>query len=112
MDWTKEVDVALTVCDKNAVIIDMNDKACKTFEKYGGKMLIGKSLFDCHSASSVEKIKNLLNSGTTNTYTIEKNGVKKMIHQMPWYENGLIMGLVEMSIVIPFEMPHFVRSSN
>ncbi|MDD2576134.1 MAG: diguanylate cyclase, partial [Bacteroidales bacterium] len=45
----------------------------------------------------------------TNAYTIEKEGLKKLIYQTPWYENGEFGGLVEFSIVIPMDMPHFVR---
>ena len=45
----------------------------------------------------------------TYAYTIEKNGVKKLIYQIPWYENGEFMGLVEFSLEIPFEMPHYIR---
>jgi len=32
-----------------------------------------------------------------------------MIQQMPWHENGTLAGLVEFSLVIPLELPHFVR---
>ena len=36
--------------------------------------------------------------------------VKKLIYQTPWYkEDGTFGGLIEYSIEIPFEMPHFVR---
>jgi hypothetical protein len=49
-------------------------------------------------------------TGDSNSYTIEKKGVKKLIHQMPWHENGELAGLVEFSLVIPQVMPHFVRS--
>ena len=45
-----------------------------------------------------------------NVYTIEKNGVKKMIFQSPWYKDGIYAGFVELSLEIPFEMPHFIRS--
>jgi len=51
-----------------------------------------------------------LASGETNTYTIEKNGVKKMVHQSPWYEKGQIQGLVELSFEIPPVMAHHVRT--
>ena len=43
-------------------------------------------------------------------YTIEKNGIKKMIYQTPWYENGEYMGFTELSLVIPMEMKHFKRN--
>ncbi len=109
-DWTKEFAAAITVCDINGVILDMNDKSADTFRDNGGGELIGKNLFDCHSPESVEKIRQLISDGLSNTYTIEKNGIKKLIHQSPWYENGKVKGLVEISIIIPAEMPHFKRS--
>src|SRR3989339_631111 len=107
LNWTSEFDAAITVCDEKAIIISMNDKACKTFEKYGGKNLIGKSLYDCHNEKSQQAINELLSSGKKNIYSIEKNGIKKLIHQSPWYKEGKIAGLVELSIEIPFEMEHF-----
>ena len=44
-----------------------------------------------------------------NVYTIEKKGIKKIIYQSPWFHNGEFGGLVELSLEIPFEMPHFIR---
>lgn len=55
------------------------------------------------------KIKQMLAEGGTNSYTIEKEGLKKLIYQSAWFENGKIAGLIELSLVIPEEMPHFVR---
>jgi hypothetical protein len=57
-------------------------------------------------------LKDLLDNEKLNAYTIEKNGIKKLIYQVPWYENGEFGGLIELSMPIPFEMPHFVRESN
>jgi len=51
-----------------------------------------------------------MDGSETNVYTIEKAGIKKMIYQTPWYQNGKVAGLVEISIEIPFDMPHFIRS--
>ena len=45
----------------------------------------------------------------SNVYTIEKNGLKKLIYQSPWYQNGAYAGFIELSLEIPFELPHFVR---
>lgn len=109
IDWAKELNCAVTVTDKDGVIIYMNDKSGKTFEKWGGMGLIGKNLNGCHSPKSIETISKLLNNKETNVYTIEKGGVKKLIYQTPWYKKGEIAGLVELSLVIPFEMPHFIR---
>jgi len=107
--WFELLNIALTVMDNDGKIVYMNEKASKTFLKYGGKELIGKSLYDCHSLNSIEIIQKLLKNKETNAYTIEKNGVKKLIYQTPWYEGEECKGLVELSLEIPFEMPHFVR---
>ncbi len=109
-EWIKEFPVAITVCDRDGIITEMNDKAIRTFAAYGGKELIGKSLYDYHPAHCNDKIRQMLLTGETNAYTIEKNGIKKLIYQQPLKENGEICGVVEMSLELPEEMPHHVRS--
>jgi hypothetical protein len=37
--------------------------------------------------------------------------VKKLIYQTPWMKDGAFAGLVEISLEIPFEMPHYLRKS-
>lgn len=108
-NWEKEFPIAITICDLEGKIVDMNNRSAEVFKDDGGYNLIGQNLFDCHSENSVEIIKDLLANNRTNIYTIEKNGVKKLIYQSPWYENGDIKGLVELSIEIPFEMQHHKR---
>ena len=103
------MDVAITVCDRDGVIVHMNDKAAETFARDGGKALVGRNLWDCHPEAAREKIRRIMATGSSNSYTIEKNGVKKLIHQAPWHENGVPAGLVEFSMVIPLDLPHFVR---
>lgn len=109
-DWLKEFPGAVTVCDANGIILEMNDRAARTFEKDGGYALIGKNLLDCHSDASRGKVQQLLATHEKNVYTIEKNGIKKLIAQVPVTINGEFAGYVELSLEIPFEMPHFVRS--
>lgn len=104
----KELPFAVTVCDINGTIIYMNNKSEHTFIK-NNESLIGKSLFECHSPNSIIKIKELLENGGSNSYTIEKAGLKKLIYQSPWYDNGRIAGLIELSFVIPENMPHYIR---
>ena len=108
-EWIKEFNASITVSDKNGTILEMNDKSCKIFEKDGGRDLIGTSLFDCHPEDANIKIRQLLANKETNIYTIEKNGVKKLIYQAPWFVNSELKGLVELSLEIPFDMPHFLR---
>jgi transcriptional regulator with PAS, ATPase and Fis domain len=108
--WMNSIDVAVTVCDCEGIIIYMNDQAARTFAADGGKALLGKDLWGCHPEAAREKIRRIMETGVSNSYTIEKNGVKKLIHQTPWRENSELRGLVEFSLVIPQVMPHFVRS--
>jgi PAS fold len=109
VDWTKEVPFAVTVADANGVILEMNDSAAVTFEKDGGRELVGKNVLDCHPEPARTQLEAMLLNGTSNIYTIEKNGVRKMIVQTPWRAQGKFAGLVELSIELPQEIPHFVR---
>jgi sensor histidine kinase regulating citrate/malate metabolism len=107
--WIKEFPGGVIICDREGIILEINDKAAKTFEKDGGNALKGKNLLDCHPEPARSKLKDMLEKGQSNIYTIEKNGVKKLIYQSPWYLNGKYAGFAELSLEIPFEMPHFVR---
>lgn len=109
MNYFNELDAAITISDLEGNIIFMNQKAMKTFEKYGGEKLIGQNLKHCHPESAWNKITQMIEAGESNAYTIEKNGVKKIIIQKPWLENDEIKGLAEFSFEIPFEMEHFIR---
>jgi transcriptional regulator with PAS, ATPase and Fis domain len=108
--WVKELKAAITVCDREGVALEMNDRAAATHEKDGGRELIGKSILDCHPERARALFEELLKTGALNVYTIEKDGVKKLIYQAPWYLDGEYRGIVELSLPIPFEVPHFVRS--
>jgi len=107
--WDKEFPGAITVCDTQGKILFMNDRAIRMFAKDGGAELLGKNLLDCHPEPARTKLQVLLDAGGTNAYTIEKKGVKKLIYQSPWYQDGDYAGLVEFGLEIPEEMPHFVR---
>jgi len=108
-NWFNEVPFAITVCDTKGIVLEMNEKSALTFSKDGGKTLIGKSLLDCHSEKSKTMIVEMMQSEMVNIYTIEKNGQKKLIYQCPWYAEGKMAGLVELSLVLPNDIPHFVR---
>ncbi|MDE5712457.1 MAG: PAS domain-containing protein [Muribaculaceae bacterium] len=109
LDWAEETDYAVTICDINCRIIYMNRRSRETFASHGD--IIGKNLLDCHSPASIEKIKKMLSDGSSNVYTISKGGVKKLIFQSPWKINGEIAGLVETSMILPPDMPHYDRDS-
>jgi hypothetical protein len=108
-DMAKELPFAVTVCDTAGIILYMNERSISTFHKYGGDAIIGTSLFLYHHGPAAVKLRELLDKATTNAYTIEKNGIKKIIYQSPWFKAGIFAGLIELSLEIPMEMPHFVR---
>jgi len=108
-EWMHSLDAAITVCDKDGVIVYMNRKSIETFEKDGGKKLMGTNLMLCHSPEAAKKIQEMLISQKENVYTIEKNGIKKLIVQKPVFDHGNFDGLIEMSIILPANMLHFDR---
>lgn len=110
MNWLKEFPAAVTVCDPDGIVLEMNDKAAKTFEGDGGYGLVGANLLDCHPQAAREKLEAMMKTRSKNVYTIEKNGARKLIYQSPWYQNGEYAGFVELSLEIPLELPHFIRS--
>ena len=107
--WVDEFPGAITVCGMDGDIVEMNGRSKETFAKNGGEKLLGRDVRDCHPPAAQVKLEELLESGGRNVYTIEKNGIRKLIYQAPWYENGERMGLVEFSLEIPEKLPHFKR---
>ncbi len=108
-DWVREFPAAVTVCDAAGIILEMNTRAMETFAHDGGADLIGRNVLDCHPEPSRSQLAAMLAGRTSNAYTIEKNGVRKLIYQSPWFEGGEYRGFVELSLVIPEALPHHVR---
>lgn len=107
-EWAEGMACAVTAADKDGVIRYMNRRARETYKKHGN--LIGKSLYDCHGERAAGIIRRLLTEGGTNAYTIEKNGQHKVIYQTAVTDgDGRVEGIVEISMVVPEEMPHYVR---
>ena len=78
----EEADVAVTICDREGRIIEMNEQSRQVNLKPGQSLIV---------------------------YTITKGDKKKLIYQIPWYENGEYAGFMELSMIIPHEMAHYVR---
>jgi transcriptional regulator with PAS, ATPase and Fis domain len=107
--WTQGFPGAVTVCDAQGIILEMNDQSIRMFREQGGANLIGRNLLDCHPAPARAKLQEMLKSQATNVYTVEKNGARKFIYQAPWYADGQFGGIVELVLEIPGTIPHFVR---
>lgn len=105
--WANEINCAITVCDTECKILYMNEMARQTFASHGE--MVGRNMLPCHSERSRQIIDRMLSEGISNSYTITKGGKRKMIYQTPWRKDGIIAGLVEISMIIPDDMPHYNR---
>jgi hypothetical protein len=108
--WIKEFPAAIIVCDRDGIILEMNDIAARSLSKSGGSALIGNNMRGCHSDACLGKLEQILTNPHTNTYINIRNGIQKLIFQSPWYSNGEYSGFVQISFEIPNEIPRFVRS--
>jgi len=108
-DWLLELPAAVTVTDAEGRIVEMNRRAQETFAAEGGAELLGRSLFDCHPEPARARLRALFASQRPNHYTIQKGGRRKIIHQLPWFRDGVFAGMVELSVPLPAELPHFDR---
>lgn len=109
MEWIEKLEASVIVSDKEGKVIYANEMAETTFVKPGEPPLKGRDLMACHNERSREIIRQIMETREKNVYTIEKKGKKKLIYQTPWIENGELKGIVELSLQIPAEMPHFIR---
>ncbi len=107
--WIMDFPGSITVSDADGIIVDMNKDAAESFSKDGGFSLIGKDLFECHPETARSKLKDMFKNQELNVYTIEKKGIKKIIYQTPWYKEGKFAGFIELSLEIPWDLPHFIR---
>ncbi|MBQ9474019.1 MAG: PAS domain-containing protein [Bacteroidales bacterium] len=105
--YFEELPLAITISDAEGNILDMNQRSADVNSH--GEKIIGNNLYNCHPPHAAAIIREMMQSHRTNAYTIEKNGVRKLIYQTPWYDHGEFGGLVELSIELPDNMPHYVR---
>ena len=107
--WVNELAAAITVTDANGRICEMNTHSIATFAGSGGAALVGSDVLACHPETAREKVARLYETPQPNHYTIRDHGQRKIIHQIPWYQDGKFAGVVELSIPIPDKLPHFDR---
>lgn len=108
-DYFENADVAVTICGKDGTILDMNAKSKRTFIKPGEPEIIGKNVLDCHPEPARSLLADMLEDPRTNVYTVEKEGVKKLIFQTPWFDGDEYAGFMELSMVLPEVIPNRVR---
>ena len=106
--YFEEADIAVTICDKEGKIIEMNGQSREVNLK-PGQDLIGKNVLDCHPEPARSLLEHLMTHEEKHVYTITKGSRKKLIYQIPWYQEGAYAGFIELSMIIPEEMPHYIR---
>ncbi|MDP2965282.1 MAG: hypothetical protein Q8N39_04480 [Pelolinea sp.] len=109
INWSKYFPAAITVTNENGTVVEMNDFSVESYRKDGGANLIGDNVIECHKEPSLSKVKKLYEEHALNVYTITKNGKKKLIYQAPYFVEGRFSGMVEISLPLPDEMPHYDR---
>ena len=111
--WLNGLQVAITYCDADGTIQYMNAASLKTFStQEDGDRLVGTNVLDCHPEPARSKLMDLLENPRLNVYTIEKNGRRKMIYQAPVMVDGHFSGIVEISLPLPDDIPHFIRQKS
>ena len=103
--WADELHLAITVSDMDDTIMYMNEKAKRAYPN----AKVGDQLASCHKQVSMDKIDAFKKKDVSNIYTVQRNGIRKFIHQTPWYKDGIVAGLVEFSIEIPTDISHIDR---
>jgi PAS domain-containing protein len=100
---------AVTICTPEGIIEYMNSAAETLLAGHGGRALIGSNVLDCHPAAAREILEGLMRDRRSNTYTSEKNGIRRLVYQFPLFEGGSYSGYGEISFEISFAIPNFVR---
>lgn len=97
----KETAFAVSVCDRNGILTYMNEKSAVLLEKDGGFNLLGRNIFDCHPEPSRSRLKEMMETGETQSYYKGEGESKRLIHQTPVYKDGEFDGFIEIIIPLP-----------
>ncbi len=108
--WIHEFPGSITVCDRAGIIVEMNEQSARAYAAQGGLALLGKNMLDCHPEPARSKVEQMLKAGEKHIDTVEKDGVKRLIYQTPFFVQGEYAGFMELGLEIPSEIPHFIRS--
>jgi len=107
--WVRELPAEIMVCDSGGIILEMNDHAEALFAGDGGSNLVGVNVLDCHPEPAFAKLEGMLETQSANCYFNTENGEKRVFFQSPWYLEGRYSGYIEISFMVPENIPHFIR---
>jgi transcriptional regulator with PAS, ATPase and Fis domain len=107
--WFKEFPGAITVTDKEGIILEMNEKSAQMYKADGGYALLNQSAITCHKEPTLSKVRRIYDTEQPNIYSVTQNGKKEIIYQSPYFIEGAFAGFVEICLEVPANMPHFDR---
>jgi hypothetical protein len=108
-DWVRELPAEVMVCDRDGIILEMNDQADSLFAADGGSSLLGANVLECHPDPARGKLELMLKDQTANAYFNTDPDGKRFFFQSPWYQDDHYAGFVEISFYVPEIIPHFIR---
>lgn len=91
---------SVVICNPAHEILYMNPAAVRSYEKWGGDQLIGKSLLNCHNAESGEWIRRVVDWFASDeshniVYTSRNEKQNKDVYMVALRENGRLIGYYE-----------------
>ncbi len=94
-------DAPIVICNLGHEIIYINPSAAERYLKWGGYSLVGKSLLNCHSKESAEKINQVIewfkaNKSNNKVYTFYNQKENKDVYMIALRDNnGELIGYYE-----------------
>lgn len=105
-NWFRSFPGSITITDAKGIILEMNDKAAESYREGGGRELIGKSAINCHEEPVRQTVQKMYDEPAMRIYTTRENGQKILVIHAPFFSDGEFMGIVELVIDLPEEIPH------
>ena len=104
-NWADDTNCAVTVCDTEGVVIYQNKQSISV-----NGSIAAKACSPCHNERSKGIIARILEKGDTNALHHREKRDPQNDLQTAWRrEDGTVGGIIELSMPIPAEMPHYVR---
>ena len=103
--WFRGFPGSITVTDAKGIILQMNKKAAESYRDGGGYELIGKSAINCHEEPVRQTVQKMYDEPAMRIYTTRENGQKILVTHAPIFSDSGFMGIVELVIAIPEEIP-------
>jgi transcriptional regulator with PAS, ATPase and Fis domain len=110
LNWIQAMTEAAIVCDKEGIILEINDKAL-VFNNREREDLIGTNVVDCHQENNHPKVRQLLQAGKHDMHIIHTNDTQFISYFSPWQKDGEYAGLIEFILEMPAHKLHLLHEA-